>query len=57
MRLVENQTNADGFQYVKFVPRTTQASYLRIFSGSGCWSYVSLIFVNYYIGKPFLFTN
>jgi len=36
--MVENQTNADGYQYVKFVPRTTQASYLRIISETGCCS-------------------
>lgn len=28
---------------VKFIPRTNQADYLRIFSGSGCWSYVGRI--------------
>ena len=40
IQLVESQTNANGIQYVKFVPRTTETSYLRIFSESGCWSYV-----------------
>jgi len=38
--LVESQTNANGIQYVKFVQRTTETSYLRIYSESGCWSYV-----------------
>jgi len=38
--MIENQTSADGNQYVQFVPYTNQQTYLRIFSGSGCWSYV-----------------
>jgi hypothetical protein len=43
MRYIENRTNADGFQYVKFIPRTTEDSYLRIFNGPFCGSSVSLL--------------
>jgi hypothetical protein len=28
---------------VRFVPRTTQANYIRIISGQGCWSYIGCI--------------
>jgi meprin B len=40
MTLIEDQTRINGRDCIKFVPRTTQATYLRFHSGSGCWSYV-----------------
>ena len=40
MRLIEDQTRINGRDCIKFVPRTTEATYLRFHSGSGCWSYV-----------------
>ena len=40
MRLIEDQTRINGIDCIKFVPRTTEATYLRIFNGQGCWSYV-----------------
>jgi len=44
MRWIEDQTRIDDRDCIKFVPRTNQANWLRIHSGtgplSGCWSYV-----------------
>lgn len=43
MRLLENRSiGASGRECIKFVPRTNQATYLRIHAGSGCWSYVGM---------------
>jgi len=39
MALIERQTNV-GYEYVKFVPRTNEATYLQILSGDGCQSFV-----------------
>ncbi len=41
MRTIEEQTRWDGIAFIKFVPRTNEKNYLRIHSGSGCWSYVN----------------
>ena len=38
MRLIEDQTRIVGRDCIKFVPRTTEATYLRFHSGAGCWS-------------------
>ena len=40
MRLIESQTSKNGISCVTFVPRNNEATYLRIHSGSGCWSQV-----------------
>lgn len=40
MRLIEDSTRLGGRDYVKFVPRTTESSYVQIFNGNGCWSFV-----------------
>jgi len=40
MRLIEDQTRINGKDCIKFVPRNNEATYLRIFNGQGCWSYV-----------------
>ena len=36
MNLLETQTR----NCVKFVPRTTESTWIRIISGSGCWSFI-----------------
>jgi hypothetical protein len=40
MRLIEDQTRINYVDCIKFVPRTTEKSYIKIFSEQGCWSYV-----------------
>ncbi|CAF0895916.1 unnamed protein product [Brachionus calyciflorus] len=40
MRLIEDQTRINGKDCIRFVPRGNEATYLRIFNGQGCWSYV-----------------
>ena len=40
MKTIEDQTRVQSKDCIKFVPRTTEAVYLNIHSGSGCWSYV-----------------
>ncbi|CAF0958500.1 unnamed protein product [Brachionus calyciflorus] len=40
MKLIEDQTRINHRDCIKFVPRSTEATYLRIFNGQGCWSYV-----------------
>lgn len=43
MKLIEDQTRVNGRDCIKFVPRTTQATFLRIYNGQGCWSYVNFL--------------
>jgi len=41
MRALEDQVRVNGRDCIKFVDRTdAHSNWLRIFSGSGCWSYV-----------------
>ncbi|CAF0872389.1 unnamed protein product [Brachionus calyciflorus] len=40
MKIIEDQTRVNGKDCIKFVPRSSEATYLRIFNGQGCWSYV-----------------
>ncbi|RNA04665.1 Zinc metallo ase nas-4 [Brachionus plicatilis] len=40
MREIEDSTRTNGKDCIKFVQRTTETTYLRIFNGDGCWSYV-----------------
>ena len=43
MKLIEDSTRGEsGKDCIKFVPRSSQLSYLKIISGSGCYSFVSL---------------
>ncbi|RNA28629.1 hypothetical protein BpHYR1_013042 [Brachionus plicatilis] len=44
MRLIEDSTRMDGKDCIKFVEQTTETTYLRIFSSTGCWSYVGKVF-------------
>jgi len=40
MRKIEEQTN----NCIKFVPRTNQATWVRIYAGTGCWSYMGRLY-------------
>lgn len=40
MKIIEDQTRVNGKDCIKFVPRTSEKTFLRIFNGQGCWSYV-----------------
>ena len=41
MKLIEDQTRVNGNDCIKFVPKTTEASFIRIMNNlGGCWSYV-----------------
>lgn len=40
MRLIEDQTRINGKDCIRFVPRSSESTYLRIHNGQGCWSYV-----------------
>lgn len=40
MRLIEDQTRINGKDCIRFVPRSTESTYLKIYNGQGCWSYV-----------------
>ena len=40
MRIIEISTGGDGKNCIKFVPRSTETTFLRIYNGNGCWSYV-----------------
>jgi hypothetical protein len=40
MRLIEDETRSGNVDCIKFVPKTTEKSYIKIFSEQGCWSYV-----------------
>ncbi|RNA07011.1 hypothetical protein BpHYR1_046627 [Brachionus plicatilis] len=44
MKLIEDSTRVDGKDCIKFVKRTTQTTYLSIFDGTGCWSYLGKVF-------------
>ncbi|RNA07860.1 hypothetical protein BpHYR1_032148 [Brachionus plicatilis] len=44
MRLIEDSTRIGGKDCIKFVGRTTETTYLRIFSDTGCWSYIGKVF-------------
>ena len=41
MKLIEDSTQINGKDCIKFVPRTSEQSYLNILSGNGCYSHVS----------------
>lgn len=40
IRWIEDQTRVNGRDCIKFVRRTNERTFIRIHSGSGCWSYV-----------------
>ena len=40
MRMIESQTKTNSGNCITFVPRTTQANYIRIINSPGCTSYV-----------------
>jgi len=42
MRTIEEKSRVGGRDCIKFVPRTSQANYIRIVNGSGCSSFVGM---------------
>ena len=42
MNQIEKQTRIESKDCIKFVPRTSESVYLRIYNGVGCWSYVGM---------------
>lgn len=40
MKYVEDATRVNGRDCIKFVPYTNEQSWVRVFPGAGCYSYV-----------------
>lgn len=40
LKMIEDSTRINGRDCIKFVPRTTQTTYIRVMSDTGCYSYV-----------------
>jgi hypothetical protein len=40
LKLVEDLTRVNGKDCIRFVPRTVEQTYIRVYSGGGCSSYV-----------------
>ena len=40
LKLIEDLTRVNNGDCIRFVPRTIEETYIKVFSGSGCWSYV-----------------
>ncbi len=52
MKMIEDSTRVNDKDCIKFVPRTDEANYVNIYSGSGCFSAVISLF--YFNTKKFL---